>query len=561
MRCFFSQDSQCGFVYRTVIDLGKKGSHEMIKNTKVYGMGVLVLLSTAVCSCVGGHQVSPAVSPYEHKLSEVDPKRALTVIPGKRPIIYTGYFDREREIYGYNPRFLPNRVSFGPANRPYIVVGVHNTPGSRGVSTATVWPKVAWVEQAYLQTLNDDGRWVVFSLPKIIRAKYPEWRGKIRAGICACQDVYVDSRNEVYLLLETSDVGLLLIHGRNRLKTWDVHEWPTGTTGALELPTTHTFANWSPVAITIKNSRNLSILKLKRLPDGSLRILKPRIVMRSDKAVMGNLWLGGPTGHSGLTNTMVKIGDKSHIVFATSNQNPQIPSKQATPHYAVTYDHRTGKTTEPVLLGGSDSMHNCSDGHNVPGIVADSKGYLHVVLGPHQMPMVYLKSIKPNSTAEWTKVVLFNSPDPRGYETYPAIVIDRNDVLYCISRRVFGPSLKPRLYMYDRANNSQMALHLMRKRPQDDSWKDMGDLVLPYNRGYCIYYHRLTIDRLGRLFLAYTHFTNLSSPKAKEIYSRQWPDDVWAARDPVVLMSDNGGATWRLALTDDFVEGMNKTGQ
>lgn len=66
-------------------------------------------------------------------------------------------------------------------------------------------------------------------------------------------------------------------------------------------------------------------------------------------------------------------------------------------------------------------------------------------------------------------------------------------------------------------------------------------LVAPPFSEYSIYYHQLTIDRRGRLFLFYDY------------WSTHWfyRLDHWGRRR-ALLMSPDGGKTWKLAKTFDL---------
>ena len=61
--------------------------------------------------------------------------------------------------------------------------------------------------------------------------------------------------------------------------------------------------------------------------------------------------------------------------------------------------------------------------------------------------------------------------------------------------------------------------------------------------GYSIYYHKLTIDRRGRRFLSYNHWTT------DETYREDFPERY---HHRAIITSVDRGNTWKLAETRDF---------
>jgi len=66
-------------------------------------------------------------------------------------------------------------------------------------------------------------------------------------------------------------------------------------------------------------------------------------------------------------------------------------------------------------------------------------------------------------------------------------------------------------------------------------------LIVPPFSEYSIFYHRLTIDRAGRLFLSYDYWSTFWF----------YRNDHWGNRR-ALLMSEDHGKTWKLAETRDF---------
>jgi Neuraminidase (sialidase) len=72
--------------------------------------------------------------------------------------------------------------------------------------------------------------------------------------------------------------------------------------------------------------------------------------------------------------------------------------------------------------------------------------------------------------------------------------------------------------------------------------------VIPVRDNYSIYYHKLTTDRQGRLFLSYSYWTS------DETYQGDFPD---RHHNRAVVTSADGGKTWKLLETGDLKTGTN----
>ncbi len=84
-------------------------------------------------------------------------------------------------------------------------------------------------------------------------------------------------------------------------------------------------------------------------------------------------------------------------------------------------------------------------------------------------------------------------------------------------------------------------LCLWGKVPPGKPWQPPEILVVPPFSEYSVFYHRLTIDQRGRLFLSYDY------------WSTYWfyRTDHWGDRRSL-LTSPDGGETWRLARGRDL---------
>jgi hypothetical protein len=81
----------------------------------------------------------------------------------------------------------------------------------------------------------------------------------------------------------------------------------------------------------------------------------------------------------------------------------------------------------------------------------------------------------------------------------------------------------------------------MRKRP-GQPWEPPRTVVVAAFSEYSIYYHRLTVDRLGRLFLSYDYWSTYWHYRTDHRGSRR-----------ALLLSADGGDAWKLAETADLI--------
>jgi hypothetical protein len=248
-----------------------------------------------------------------------------------------------------------------------------------------------------------------------------------------------------------------------------------------------------------------------------------------------------------------------------------------TPQYVVYYDHENSTVSTPVLLGfGQNPYTPKPDNHNCPAIVADSHGYLHVVLGAHQHNFWYVRSrsASPETRDDWTV------PEALGFRrrydcglTYVALAVDSQDRLHLVARnmsRGYAADGTPLPAEEMNAESMMRTLDYLRATPEADgswSWEELGALVMPlWHRAYSIFYHKLSVDRRDRLFLTYSYFAAQLPDDAVAAYRAKWPDEkvpepppkgMWMRpHDPAILLSEDGGTTWRLALTPDFLDGI-----
>ncbi|MAE66954.1 MAG: hypothetical protein CMJ18_22065 [Phycisphaeraceae bacterium] len=467
------------------------------------------------------------------------------------PINHEPNYVTERELFGYNPRFVPSAVSFGPDNEPYIWRGT------------------------YLITLNRDGRWIVLDTSKAIREKYDDIADN---GHVAAYDPHLafDVAGDAYMVArlgpmrsDPNEFKYGMLHSTDRCRTWTFYETPNRPE-RLERREAHNPLPGPPPLVEGRG-RELNLVTFRKKGDGTLTNARLTVVAKVIPPVVrkGRHWI--TPAHSGCGNVTATIGSRTHVVWfsiqplsfhreaaeklPTEMQGPYVPYalrfkddglEALAPAYAATFDHETGQVTEPIIIGFTRR-----DRHNGPVISVDSKGYLHVIIGAHGDNFLYTKSLKPNSTTDgWTEPYMFGTPNPPrggGSYTYTGTVMDGDDTLHLVSR--FSGS----------GNHFRLTYN---RKPIDGAWSSNFYLVNPGRVDYSVWYHQVNMDRRGRLFVNYWKYVARLRPGEIEAYRRKYPDDDYRKEngrevglrrhDPCMLISEDQGQTWRIAVTEDF---------
>jgi hypothetical protein len=348
-----------------------------------------------------------------------------------------------------------------------------------------------------------------------------------------------------------------LLHSRDKGKTWrwyDTHV-PVSRLERLEAHNQIT----GPPPLVEGFGRELNLVVSYKKPDGTLTPPKRILVAGVEPPVVGKgrHWL--TPAHSGCGNVTATFEGKTHVVWQsiqplTAEQEADAAEFTAKygdeglcPCYIATYDHKTGELSPSIYLGVTRR-----DNHNGPVISVDSKGYLHVVIGAHHANFFYRRSLKPNSSTEgWTEAIPLGVIRPKkggGSYTYTALVCDKQDNLHLVSRWA--------------GSGYYFRLVYQRKRAGQD-WEEHKTLVTPFRSDYCAWRQKINIDRLGRLFVNYVYYPAHLTGAQKEAYGKKWPEDVTDGKvfnvrpqGYTMLISEDNGDTWRLALTEDFEKGM-----
>ena len=414
--------------------------------------------------------------------------------PLEMPLTLRAY-EHENKQFGYLPTYpLGNQPYFSPDGQPYVCSG--------GIATSR------------------DGEWSTTPLRDADGTGYSPVISKVA----------FDAAGGVYVLGRSRD-GYALLHSADGGDTYAAYALPSraesGSGFDVEQFSGNNVPEAPPPFVRITRTAKDAKLKWRSLCDLELYVPTKTAdgvplgepIMVTDKCL-------GLSSHSGTPSTIVSRGTKVHVAWAeATDPEADVPG---TPAYVTTYDRATGELAEPVLLGYGPPAN---DVHNSPSITMDSEGYLHIVAGTHGRPFPYTKSLQPNDAhAGWTEAVLVGEGLP---QTYVGLVCGPDDTLH-LACRLWRSGVEPFPL------SSHATLAYFRKRP-GQPWEAPRVLVVAAFSEYSIFYHRLTIDHAGRLFLSYDY------------WSTHWfyRNDHFGNRRSL-LMSPDGGETWKLASGADL---------
>ena len=148
-----------------------------------------------------------------------------------------------------------------------------------------------------------------------------------------------------------------------------------------------------------------------------VQLLEAQRVRESGRILISNI--GSERATQGNGNKIVTLGDKTHIVWQDSIDEGYFARVR-------TLHRKTGKWSEVFTLGKGH------DNHARPTITADSRGFLHIIIGGHGSGLQYRRSVRVNDASEWTPVEKF------GRSTYPILICGPDDTLYITARHDKG---------------------------------------------------------------------------------------------------------------------------
>ncbi len=447
------------------------------------------------------------------------------------------------EQFGYSPGYPLNIPSFNVANRPFI----RSRTSSQHFTQSAI-------------RLGDDGGWITASILKAVRRAFPTFADTVNAGGYVSERIEFDTRGRAYTLLEIRLRGgwyhNALLYSLDGCRTWRVVKLPfggrrplfdgrDGGTAALEQYAGHNVTSrpplvavWRPMADWPGDycSRNWLYVTKPRFRNGRLVLPAPTLVSKR--------YIGQTYGAGG-ASFAVSTSSTSYLVWPERARIGQA----GTPTYVAAFDHASGRIVERQLLAFAQRRN---DNHDAPGIARDGKGHLHVLTGAHNAALLYSRSVAPLHAGIWTPPeqvlaggYVADGAEPPGAarQTYLSLACLPDDSLVIVfrqGRRGVDP---------DHDGAAYDALSVQRRSPEG-VWSDAERLVCCGDRaGYANYHQKLTVDRLGRLYLSLSYFSPLDYPPHQRADNRY--------RHRMVLISKDGGVGWDFAAAADFIEGVS----
>jgi len=340
--------------------------------------------------------------------------------------------------------------------------------------------------------------------------------------------VAFDSEGGVYTVGRSESAAVLLYSGDHGVS---YTAWPIAGSGVFDIEqfSGHNTPDGPPPLVRFRKTsqdpkliwRGLNDLELilpEKKSDGSIVIGEPVLISK--------LCIG-LSAHSGIPSTIVSRGDKVHIAWGeATDPDEKVPG---VPTFVVTYDRAQKKLGAPALVGYGPPAN---DVHNSPCITMDSKGFLHVLIGTHGRTFKYIRSLAPNTADKgWTEA---EDVGPGLEQTYVGMICGPDDTIHL----VFRLWLRNTRYF---PSGYYANLAYMSKQP-DEPWSEAKPLIVAPFSEYSIFYHRLTIDRRGALFLSYDYWSTFWFYRTDHRGNRR-----------TLIMSPDGGRTWRLARGSDVV--------
>lgn len=457
-------------------------------------------------------------------------QRAEVAMQPEMPIVLRPGF-HELAQFGYSPDYTVNVPAFDSLNRPYILSRTSDVHETR-----------------FIHTIRD-GVWVEIDLLSALSEQVPGFHRTVRGAGWYGGRVVFDADDDMYIPLKVQLADgaqtNVLMYSTDYGDSFQVYPLPDGDFN-IEHWVGHNEMRRPPL-ITVYWLRESHPATYGSYND--MYVIQPLksgegLVFQEPVYVTGNALTHAR--HSGHASFAVSAGDKAFFVWAEAT-DPSVHVPGA-PTYVATYDAVTNTLGERHLLAYAAPAN---DGHNTPGIAIDSEGYLHVISGSHGREFYYMRSLAPyTADAGWTEpeptlITGFREGDrERGRQTYLSFVIDADDTLHTVFRQ-WRQGVDPYF------TGSMYGALSYQYRPANGPWSDATLLVVPPVPTYSVFYHKLSMDRNGRLYLTYSFRSNVGE------YAIHYRSDNRTYEDRALLFSPDGGVSWRLATTEDFLSGLD----
>jgi hypothetical protein len=453
------------------------------------------------------------------------------------------YWKSEYRTLKYEPNFIPGIVTFDERNRPYIR------------------------KATYVQTIDDNGKWIRLDFTQFIKSAFPTWNGLFDTGDPQTygesleNHVIFDNNNWAYMYIfprGATDAVLrshsLLLYSSDHCRTWKTVVLPTNGSARIERLNAFNEMAGPPVVLQLGTAVGDSIpmYALTFQKNGTDLTLKNQILISNKTNAFYE--------HSGAPQTVITKGNKSFIAYASP---VFAPGQVGNACYIVTLDRTTLALSAPVFLGYAGN-NTVFDGHNYPSLVIDSKGYLHALLVGHHCPwLMYTTSVNPNNADTWTTPVQVGVNGTVNGHSYVSFVCDINDALHVTTRWTD-------YYYY-------FSIGYIMKKP-GQNWTSVQRIVIPFESNYCVLQQKLNMDRLGNLYVNFMQNHQVMSNRSYDTYNVEWPEDGLASKVtrpvgtanttqlmyasgnkqhfPELARLATGSTTWKLTATPDFKSGL-----
>lgn len=412
-----------------------------------------------------------------------------------RPPLVLKPYCHENEQWGYLPDYpLNNQMYFNINNKPFVCT-------SDGI------------------TSFNNGKWEEVKL------------NGLQSSIIA-----FDADGDLYAI-GTENNQAVLMHSRDEGKTFSIYKIPGNSANSsfdMEQYTGYNIPTGAPPIARYTRKEADKNHFWRRY--GDLELLIPKKTENGiewEKPILISTKCLGVSSHSGIPSSVVSSGSKIFLVWGEVT-DPEVSKEKipGVPAYVTSYNRATGKIDKPVLVGYGSPPN---DVHNIHSITMDGDGYLHILTGTHGRPFNYARSVEPeNVHGGWTKAEpVMKAENSRSTQTYIGLVAGPDNTLHLVFRLWrYNTEYFPYGYF--------ASLAYMSKKP-DEPWSKPRLLVVAPLCNYSVYYHRLTIDRKGRLFLSYDYWSTYWFYRTERRGSQR-----------ALLMSSDGGVNWKLADNEDF---------
>ena len=501
-----------------------------------------LLLTLAAALLGGALAASAAGTAVPRPATEPTPTPAPMPTPSARPIVIApggGLYQQ----FGYSPPFTRNIPAFDAAGRPYV--------RSRSADPDYT---------GFVQTWRD-GAWRRLDMTAALKAAYPDYASTQGGGGGPAARIIFDAQDRAYTIvsirLRGDGIRNVLMWSADHCVTWHTVDLPQGDVVPESWTGHNDFDGPPPLLVcTVGSTISPDTGKLMRnlwftrpYFAGEAIVVPAPILVSARSLSLGD---GATTA-----SPMATHGDTTWIVYAETTSQPG----RGSPVSVTTYRRGADTLGRPVLLAWS-RLGN--DGHAQPGIALDSQGYLHVVAGAHGRSFQYRRTLVPLTAYEgWSQLEPVATTGYKetpwaaeeGRQTYLAFVCDAQDRLHIVYRQWRKNS--------DTQFNGGLygALSYQRRDPVL-GWTAPQPVIVPPYGDYSIFAQALTLDRGGRLFISASCMAGAegSDRKAAVAAWRQAGSDgpqppLYLRR--MVLVSTDGGDSWRFADTTDLTAGMS----